>query len=300
MLKAEEDGLIDIVINAPDEAVEPFCESLVRCVQSKNHGETAVAWDVLRKEICETAVTQHLVPAASKWAKEHLKGLAEEFVSERCRMELEFRVNVRPYADVTMEQGDTPSVMALTNGHGGVKDAVMTVMLDDEGNIRTQTKFDNLKDEADRDTFIDIVQKRQPSVIVVGGMSVQAARLKDDISAALRLLATRRSGENAPVSEAYASHEEFMLATADFDARIAPLMVPLTYVNDATAKIYMTSEEAATEHPGLPLNGRYALGLARYTQNPLNAYCKLGRSISAITFMEHHQKLVSRGPRRTC
>lgn len=192
-----------------------------------------------------------------------------------------------------MEQGEIPSVLALTNGRGEIRDAVMAVMLDDEGNIRTQTKFDNLKDEADRDAFIELVERRQPKVVVIGGLSVQAARLRDDAAAALRQIAIKATGETAPVSEAYGSNEEYQMAVQEFDAKIAPSLVPLIFVSDATAKMYMDSEEAGKEYPSLPINGRYALGLARYTQNPLNAYCKLGKQIANVTFMEHHQKLVS-------
>ncbi len=192
-----------------------------------------------------------------------------------------------------MEQGETPSVLALTNGKADIRDAVMAVMLDDDGNIRTQTKYDNLKDQGDRAAFLELIARRTPRVVVIGGMSVQTAKLRDDVAAALREHAIRNSGENPPIQDAYGSHEEFVAALADFDQRLGPTLIPLIFVSDATAKIYMMSEEAEKEHPSLPSNGRYALALARYTQNPLNAYCKLGRQIASVTFMEHHQKLVS-------
>jgi len=191
-----------------------------------------------------------------------------------------------------MDVGETPSVLALTNGRGDFKDAVMAVMLDEEGNIRTQTKFDNLKDEADRLSFIDLVDRRKPKVIVIGGLSVQTARLRDDATAALRILASRSIQESAPTSEGYPSHDEFTAALADFDKKLQPYLVPLEFVSDATARLYMLSDEAKQEYPTLPINGRYALALARYTQNPLNAYCKLGKDIGSVTFTEHHQKLV--------
>ena len=193
-----------------------------------------------------------------------------------------------------MEQGETPSVLALTNGKGDFRDAVMAVMLDEDGNIRMQTKYDNLRDPADRAAFLELVERRNPRVVVVGGLSVQTAKLRDDLATALRQYAIRHTGENAPVHDAYGSHEDFVAALAEFDQRIAPTLIPLVFVSDATARIYMMSEEAEKEHPSLPANGRYALALARYTQNPLNAYCKLGRQIASVTFMEHHQKLVRR------
>jgi transcription elongation factor SPT6 len=198
-----------------------------------------------------------------------------------------------------MESGETPSVLALTNGKGDARDAIIAVLLDDEGNIRAQTKFDNLRDGADRDSFLELVERRKPNVVVVGGMSLHISKVRDDAAGALRELAIRQSGENQPVSEAFSNHDDFVAAMGDFDARVVNArIVPIIFVNDATARMYMLSEEAEREYPTLPVNGRYALALARYTQNPLNAYAKLGRSITEITFMEHHQKLVSATLRR--
>lgn len=165
-------------------------------------------------------------------------------------------------------------------------------MLDQQGNIRNQTKFDNLKEPENRAAFIELIDRRQPKVIVIGGLSVQTARLRDDATLALREMAIRKLGENPPVSEAYGDHQQFVDSMAMFDQRLAEHMLPLVFVNDATARLYMQSEEAERENPSLPLNGRYALALARYAQNPLNSYCKLGRQISSVTFMEHHQKMV--------
>ncbi|WVR05399.1 transcription elongation factor SPT6 [Kwoniella sp. DSM 27419] len=293
MLRAEEEGLITITLEADEAQVQSFAETLVRCCRSNDYGEISTAWNELRAEICSTVTRDYLVPSACKWLKEHLKSEAEEFVSERCRMELESRVNVRPFGAPGMDQGETPSVLALSNGKGDIKDAIMAVMLDDDGNVRTQTKFDNLRDEIDKASFIELVEKRKPKVIVVGGMSVQAARMRDDATTALREMAIRSLGQTPPVSDAYSSHEQFQADLADFDQKLSVHLIPLVFVSDATARLYMNSEEAEREFPSLPLNGRYALGLARYTQNPLNAYAKLGKQISSVTFMEHHQKLIS-------
>ena len=191
-----------------------------------------------------------------------------------------------------MDQGDTPTVLAITNGKGDIRDAVLAVMLDEVGNIRTQTKFDNLKDELEKASFIELVERRKPQVVVIGGLSVHTAKLRDDAAIALRELACRKLNVHPPTSDQFASQEEYTAAVADFDLRIAPSMTPLIFASDATARMYMRSDEAEKEHPTLPINGRYALALARYVQNPLNAYCKLGRHITSVTFQEHHQKLV--------
>ena len=95
ILKAEEEGLITISIEVGELETTQFSGTLVRCVRSMDYGEIATAWNTLRQEICETVVEKHLIPSAAKWAKEHMKGEAEEFVAERCRLELEFVSELR-------------------------------------------------------------------------------------------------------------------------------------------------------------------------------------------------------------
>ena len=203
---------------------------------------------------------------------------------------------MRPFSTPDMEQGETPSVLALTSGRGDYKDAIMAIFLDSDGSIRTQTKFDNLRDkedaEADRKAFLELFKKDPPKVVVVGGLSIQAGKVRDDVSAILRAKATVELGEHPPDRDAFASNDEYMYMSTDYESRLKQHLTPLIFVNDATAKFYMSSEEAEREFPTMPLNGRLALGLARYTQNPLNAYCKLGRSIADVSFVDYHQKLV--------
>jgi transcription elongation factor SPT6 len=199
-----------------------------------------------------------------------------------------------------MDQGDTPSVLALSVGKGTISDAVMAVMLDRHGNVRTQTKFDNVRDEEARKAFSDLVDRRKPDVVVIGGLSVQTARLKEDVASALRDIASKAADERVPTFEQYSGQEEFAAAISSFNERIAPFLTPMIFVSDATSRLYMGSEEAEKEHPSLPLNGHYALALARYAQNPLNAYCKIGKNVASITFVEHHQKLVSIQPDIRC
>ncbi|KAK4686395.1 transcription elongation factor SPT6, partial [Tremellales sp. Uapishka_1] len=292
MLNAEEEGLIKISIEVVEVQLAEFVSTLIRCCRSSDYGEIATAWNELREEVCQDVTRKLYIPAAAKWVKEHLRSEGQEFCAEKCRMDLEFRVNMRPFATPRSEPGETPSVMAITNGKGSINDAVMAIFLDREGNVRGQTKFDNLKDEEPRQRFIDWVEKRNPTVVAIGGMSIHTAKLKEDVVSALRDLAQKTTGERPPIAETFGSHDDFLAAMMEHDQRIAPSLVPLIFVNDATARMYMTSEEAEKEHPTLPLNGRYALGLARYTQDPLNAYCRLGKSIASITFLEHHQKLL--------
>ena len=193
-----------------------------------------------------------------------------------------------------MENAETPSVLAITTGRGDIRDAVIAIVLDQDGNIQSQNKFDNLKDELNRAAFFELLERRAPQVVAIGGLSVHTAKLRDDATATLREFAIQQFGQAPPVSAAYDDPLQYDDELARYNANLEPHQIPMIFPQDATARLYMTSEEAEKEHPTLPLNGRYALALARYTQNPLNSYCKIGRAIASVTFIEHHQKLASR------
>lgn len=91
ILKAEEEGLVDITIKVDDNMAEQgFIHPLTTCCRSNDYGELSTAWNEQRKQICEDVVKKHLIPSTAKWAKDYLRGQAEDYVAERCRMELEF------------------------------------------------------------------------------------------------------------------------------------------------------------------------------------------------------------------
>lgn len=68
---------------------------------------------------------------------------------------------------------------------------------------------------------------------------------------------------------------------------------PVIYVPDDSARIYQHSKRASEEFSALSLTAKYCVGLARYTQSPMNEYAALGRDMAAITYDEDSQQLVS-------
>jgi transcription elongation factor SPT6 len=90
MLQAEEEGLIKIEIKVPELHVDSFAATLVRCCQSDEYGEISKEWNAQREAVISDVVRGKLLPMGQKWLKEHLRGEAEDYVAERCRMELEF------------------------------------------------------------------------------------------------------------------------------------------------------------------------------------------------------------------
>lgn len=180
-----------------------------------------------------------------------------------------------------MVPGDTASVLAISWGKGNPhKDAITLVFVDDEGRMREHTKLDNIFDAEMVDEFIDLIRRRKPSVIVIGGFSVATLRLSQLVKGLIgHPSVPQDSGDqgwgNAPTP---ANRETFD--------------IPVTYVQDDVARIYQHSKRAADEFSALSPTAKYCVGLARYIQSPLNEYAALGADITAIAFEDDDQHLV--------
>lgn len=90
MLQAEEEGLVKIEIEVREDMMRSFAETLVRCCRSDTFGVASKEWNELREAVCWDVTRRLLVPMGAKWLREHLRGEAEDYIAERCRMELEF------------------------------------------------------------------------------------------------------------------------------------------------------------------------------------------------------------------
>jgi transcription elongation factor SPT6 len=137
--------------------------------------------------------------------------------------------------------------------------------------------IDNLTDDANKDEFTELVKRRKPDVIVVGGMSMSTTKLMQSLK---ELVAKIFGDDQAETSWGDDSRN---------DPSQAP---PVVYVQDEVARIFQHSKRAEEDFPQLSLVGRYCAGLARYTQSPLNEYAALGSDLTAITFDEEAQPLV--------
>jgi hypothetical protein len=168
------------------------------------------------------------------------------------------------------QPGETPSVLAVSWGRGDYqKDDITIVFLDFEGRMREHTRIDNLTDQENQDEFYDLLVRRRPDVIVVGGFSMTTTRLAKDL-------------------------QTFITGTAAPDSgRESQEHIKVIYNYDEVARLYQHSKRADLEFGGLPELTKYCIGLARYTQSPLNEYAALGQDITAIAFDDRYQHLVS-------
>jgi transcription elongation factor SPT6 len=176
-----------------------------------------------------------------------------------------------PFLGKDMQSGDVPAVMALSWGKGDPqKDAISIVFLDDSGRLREHTQLDNLVDDVNKTDLENLIKRRRPDVIVVGGFSIATANLSHRVKELLRPADT----------------------TGDFGSSDSP-SIDVVYVYDEVARIYQHSKRAEEEFSALSPLAKYCVGLARYVQSPLNEYAALGSDITAITFNEDYQQMAS-------
>jgi transcription elongation factor SPT6 len=272
ILEAESESLVMPSIHLPQDVRDDFERRLTDAFRSDNFSDTAKMWNEERsRAICE-AIDQHLLPVGAKWMREYVREECEDFIAERCSNQLRSRIDCAPFVAPHMSYGETPSVLAISWGKGDPKrDVISLVYLDEEGRLRDHTKLDNLVDSDFQDEFKDLLRRRRPDVIAIGGFSMATAKLSQRVKELIRpkIDEDTHSGTNDQA----------------FD-------IPVVYMHDAVARLYRISKRAEAEFPSLSSTAKYCVGLARYAQNPLNEYASMGHDITAISFDEEDQQHV--------
>ena len=202
-------------------------------------------------------------------------------------------------ADETMEPGMVPSVLAISSGRGDPKrDSVVGVFLDSDGHFREHIKIDNLfePDEEQANQFAELLKRRRPQVVVVGGYTPATTQLLTNI----RNFAARVTEELLEEGiEDDSEYDEGFPPDAVAERKRNRASFESTYIYDDVARIYQNSSRATLEFPDLSTLGKYCVGLARYAQSPLNEYAALGPDINALSF-DPNQKYVSYPSCRAC
>lgn len=157
------------------------------------------------------------------------------------------------------------------------------MFIDEAGHVREHTKFDNLMDPEIRSDFQDVIKRRKPDVIAVGGFSILTTKLFERV----REVIGYEHGHEEVDDDPLGLHEDDKDKDKDKDKE--KNLVPVIWVPDQVARIFQHSRRATEEFASLPVIGRYCAGLARYVQSPLNEYVALGADISAISFHDDQQ-----------
>lgn len=273
MLKAEQDGLIEIKIRLQNE--RRILDDLTKSIESDNFSEVADAWNSLRREIVSQAFIKLHRVIAKGW-KDHMRNICEGKVATECREAYLTKLDQAPYKPKGMVLGTTPRVLALSNGAGDRASAICWAYVDENGRVLENGKFTDMRlgnperytsDGKDVAPFVELVERRKPDVLAVSGWSVETRRLYKD----LQDIVERHSLQGTP----YEDPE---------DDREVSDPLEIFMVNDEVARLYHTSARANTDHPSVPPLTRYSIALAMYMQNPVKEYASLGRDIISITF----------------
>ncbi|KAK3621276.1 Transcription elongation factor spt6 [Elasticomyces elasticus] len=278
MLKAEQEGLVEVVVRLPRE--KNVKSDLYRAVESDSFSEVADAWNGLRRECVDVALGK-LHKLIARGVKDTVKNECENRVGGECRRVFGEKLDQAAYRPVGMVLGTVPRVLAMSSGRGDRGDAVCWAYMEETGRVLESGKFVELRlgnqekfieDGKDIAPFVELVERRKPDVIAVSGWSVETRNLYKDVKA----IVESRNLMGAPYEDADEDRE-----------RQDPLDVVI--VNDEVARLYQTSKRGEVEFPSMPPLTRYCVALARYMQDPLKEYASLGRGLVGISFDANQQ-----------
>jgi transcription elongation factor SPT6 len=168
--------------------------------------------------------------------------------------------------------------------------------MDEAGRLREHAKFDNLMDPVYRSEFTELLSRRKPDVIVVGGFTILGTKLMDRVREVVGYKEGQEQQQQPPppppADDPWGDGPSTAgPSTSDANEKL----VPVVWMPDQVARIYQHSKRAEEEFGSLPPLGRYCVGLARYAQSPVNEFAALGPDLIAMTFHEDQHLVSSTG-----
>lgn len=270
MLKAEQEGLIEIKIHLPKQQEIDFKRRLLDQFKSDNYSEIADAWNEEREKVLNLAFDKlHRIMVKS--VKENMRNECESEVLKFCREEYSKKLDQAPYKPTGLVLGTIPRVLSLSCGstdpdRGG---AIFWSWVEEEGRVMENGKIVGslTRDEKPPQELVELVERKRPDVLAVSGFTLEAHKMITDIQNLVRDKQLRGADYDDPDTG---------------DLRNEPLEVVI--VNDEVARLYRDSERARAEYPTLNGDIRYCIALAKYLQNPMKEYAALGKDISSLIF----------------
>lgn len=258
MLQAESEGLVVVRVSYPHYKDGLF-EKLFRYFASDAVSETANAWNEARRVVLK-ATSKKIIPLITNNIKEDLRIEATRSLYYETRKNFAEKLNQAPYKPHGYANGTTARVLAMSCGMGDFgKDAVLGIIMDEDGEVLEYAKFGNPKDPEFKTAFVSLVNRRTPDVVGIAGFTVNSSKFYEILKNIIR--------------------EEDLTAGSDTDATD---LLEVIWVQDEVARLYQHSERSIEEFPDQVTLSRYCVGLARYLQAPLLEYAALGKEISAI------------------
>ncbi|KAI1345068.1 SH2 domain-containing protein [Xylariaceae sp. FL0016] len=267
MMKAEEEGLVEVKMHLQNE--REFLRQLHSEFASDNYSELADAWNDERHKVLDIAFTK-LERVVVKGVKDNLRTACQEELFKLCREEFSKRLDQAPYKPKGLVLGSLPRVLTLSNGMGDAnRDPIYWTWVEEDGRVTEHGKFEGLaRNDAQRDSFAELVERRKPDVIGVAGFSVETHKLVREIETLVN--------EKNLVGPSYEDPEH--------DDELRSDLLEVVVVNDEVARLYKDSPRAQAEHPTLNSVTRYCVALAKYLQSPMKEYAALGKDVTSLLF----------------
>ncbi|ETI29564.1 hypothetical protein G647_02017 [Cladophialophora carrionii CBS 160.54] len=275
MLKAEEEGLIEIRVRLPN--LDSFKKQLYKHIETDNYSTVADAWNQERREAVSAAVDK-IMKLMARSVKENLKELCEKIIGDECRDDFYAKLDQAPWKPLGHKQGTIPRVLALTNGGGTIgRDPIYWAYVNDDGRVPEHGQFKDIgpgdgdrgiPDGKDVDALVEVIRRRDPEVIAVSGWSPETRKLLANLSTLVK------------------NHDLRGATYTDDNDEDRNDLLDVILVNDEVARMSKASERMRNEYSGLARSemALYCVGLARYLQSPLQEYAGLGRDVVSINF----------------
>ena len=275
MLKAEDEGLIEIRVRLPN--LESFKKQLNKNIETDNYSTVADAWNQERREAVSAAVDR-IMKLVARSVKENLKDHCEKLIGLECREDFYAKLDQAPWKPLGHKKGTIPRVLALTNGGGAVgRDPVYWAYVNEDGRVPEHGQFKDLgpgdeerglPDGKDVDALVEVIRRRDPEVIAVSGWFPETRKLLTNLATLVK------------------NHDLRGATYIDDNDEDRSDLLEVLLVNDEVARMSKSSERMRNEYSGLARSemGLYCVGLARYLQSPLQEYASLGQDIVSINF----------------
>ncbi|KAH0835358.1 hypothetical protein AYO21_01575 [Fonsecaea monophora] len=273
MLKAEEEGLIEIRVRLP--GLDAFKKELNKHIETDNYSTVADAWNQERREAVSITVDK-IMKLMARSVKENLKEQCEATIGNDCRDEFYAKLDQAPWKPRGLAKGTIPRVLAMTNGGGTVgRDPIYWAYVSDEGRVLEHGQYKELgpgnrergiPDGKDVDALLEVIRRREPEVIAVSGWCPDTRKLLANLTTLV------------------SNHDLRGATYTDDDDQDRSDLLDVILVNDEVARMSKSGDRMKADNPGVPEMALYCVGLARYMQSPLKEYAALGRDIVSINF----------------
>lgn len=269
---AENDKLITITISETIEGntSSSYLEEVKQFYQRDEFSKNVQAWNALRVQCVEEALTKMVLPEMRKELKSILLNEAKEAVMRACCERLREWIKVAPYsvnfADDEDDEWDTSKGLRIM-GIAYDDDpsvAAFCAMINPDGEVTDYQRLSNLtrrqRKTADTEVLTNFLRTKKPHVIAIAGESVKALNIQKDIREIVKNLV---------------DEEQFP-------------QIEVEIINNDLAKLYANSNKGTNDFREYPLILRQAVSIARRLYDPLVEFSQMCSPDEEILCLRYH------------